>query len=75
MPWDDRDVPHGTVHIMRYQSKAQGGKQLYIYTPPGYEQDQVPAYPTKVENGRLYVDLASATKRKKQKRITYRKEG
>ena len=33
---------------------------------PGYEQDQVPAYPTIVENGRLYVDLSSATKRKKQ---------
>lgn len=33
---------------------------------PGYEQDQVPVYPTKVENGRLYVDLASGTKRKKQ---------
>src|SRR6476659_9500803 len=33
---------------------------------PGYEQDQVPAYATKVENGRLYVDLSSATKRKKQ---------
>ena len=32
----------------------------------GYEQDQVPAYPTKVENGRLYVDLSSATKRRKQ---------
>lgn len=33
---------------------------------PGYEQDQVPAYPTKVENGWLYVDLAFATKRKRQ---------
>jgi nitrite reductase/ring-hydroxylating ferredoxin subunit/multimeric flavodoxin WrbA len=32
----------------------------------GYEQDQVPAYPTKVENGRVYVDLLSATKRRKQ---------
>lgn len=32
----------------------------------GYEQDQVPAYATKVENGRLYVNLSSATKRKKQ---------
>lgn len=32
----------------------------------GYEQDQVPSYATKVENGRLYVDLSSATKRKKQ---------
>ncbi len=33
---------------------------------PGYEADQVPAYPVKVENGRLYIDLASATKRKKR---------
>jgi nitrite reductase/ring-hydroxylating ferredoxin subunit len=32
----------------------------------GYEQDQVPAYSTKVENGRVYVDLSSATKRRKQ---------
>lgn len=32
----------------------------------GYEQDQVPAYQTKMENGRLYVDLSSATKRRKQ---------
>jgi len=31
-----------------------------------YEQDQVPVYATKMENGRLYVDLSSATKRKKQ---------
>ena len=34
---------------------------------PGYEQDQVPAYPIKEENGRLYIDLSAATKRKKQK--------
>ncbi|HBH79408.1 MAG TPA: (2Fe-2S)-binding protein [Nitrospira sp.] len=32
----------------------------------GYEQDRVPTYATKIENGRLYVDLASATKRTKQ---------
>jgi nitrite reductase/ring-hydroxylating ferredoxin subunit/multimeric flavodoxin WrbA len=32
---------------------------------PGFEQDRVPAYPVKVENGRLWVDLASATKRAK----------
>lgn len=32
----------------------------------GYEQDQVPAYAVKIENGRLYLDLASATKRKRQ---------
>lgn len=33
---------------------------------PGFEQDKVPAFSTKVENGRLLVDLASATKRTKQ---------
>lgn len=33
---------------------------------PGFEEDQVPAYPVKVEDGRLLVDLASATRRKKQ---------
>ncbi|HMS82398.1 MAG TPA: Rieske 2Fe-2S domain-containing protein, partial [Nitrospira sp.] len=32
----------------------------------GYEADQVPVYATKIEQGRLYIDLASATKRKKQ---------
>lgn len=33
---------------------------------PGHEQDQVPSYTTKIENGRLYINLSSATKRKKQ---------
>ena len=33
---------------------------------PGHEQDLVPSYATKIENGRLYIDLSSATKRKKQ---------
>ncbi len=32
----------------------------------GYETDQVPVYPTKIEQGRLYIDLSSATRRKKQ---------
>jgi len=34
---------------------------------PGYEQDRVPAYATRVDNGHLFIDLASATKRKKQR--------
>ena len=38
---------------------------------PGYEQDQVPAYATKVENGRLSIDLSSATKRKKQIQLKF----
>ncbi len=34
---------------------------------PGYEEDRVPAYAVKVENNRVvYVDLSSATKRKKK---------
>ncbi len=30
---------------------------------PGFEEDAVPAYPVKVENGRVLVDLANATRR------------
>jgi nitrite reductase/ring-hydroxylating ferredoxin subunit len=32
---------------------------------PGFEGDCVPAYPVKVENGRVFVDLNAATKRKR----------
>jgi multimeric flavodoxin WrbA/nitrite reductase/ring-hydroxylating ferredoxin subunit len=34
---------------------------------PGFEEDAVPSYATKIENGRVYVDLKSATKRSKKK--------
>jgi enterochelin esterase family protein len=38
-PWDWQDVPHGAVHQHGYQSKAlQRARELWIYTPPGYEQ-------------------------------------
>ena len=30
---------------------------------PGYEEDKVPAYPVKVENGRVLVNLKAATQR------------
>src|ERR1044072_8648018 len=30
---------------------------------PGFEEDAVPAYAVKVENGRVLIDMASATKR------------
>jgi nitrite reductase/ring-hydroxylating ferredoxin subunit/multimeric flavodoxin WrbA len=33
---------------------------------PGFEADAVPAYPVKVENGRLLIDIAGATKRTRQ---------
>lgn len=36
--WDPRPVPHGTVHINWYASRALGGlRAVYVYTPPGYE--------------------------------------
>ena len=39
--WDPRPVPHGTVHIDWYDSKAVGGlRAVYVYTPPGYEGGQ-----------------------------------
>ena len=33
---------------------------------PGFEEDAVPAYPVKVENGRVLVDLANASRRTKK---------
>src|SRR3954447_13945011 len=39
-PWDWQDVPHGTVHQHDYESKALGRpRQLWVYTPPGYERE------------------------------------
>ena len=36
--YDNRDVPHGMVHINWYKSEALGGvkRRMYVYTPPGY---------------------------------------
>jgi nitrite reductase/ring-hydroxylating ferredoxin subunit/multimeric flavodoxin WrbA len=33
---------------------------------PGFEEDAVPAYPVKVENGRVLVDIANASRRTKK---------
>lgn len=42
-----RDVPHGTVHVHHYRSKALGGKvrRLHVYTPPDYEKKGGAKYP------------------------------
>lgn len=33
-----QEVPHGTIHIHKYESRSLGvTRGLYIYTPPGYE--------------------------------------
>ncbi len=37
---ETRDVPHGAVALVRYISKSLGNleRELYIYTPPGYQK-------------------------------------
>lgn len=38
MPWEVRNVPHGSVTQVSYQSKAFNAQRHYlVYTPPGYE--------------------------------------
>jgi len=41
-----QNVPHGTVHIHHYMSKATGTmRRVHVYTPPGYEGDAKAKYP------------------------------
>jgi nitrite reductase/ring-hydroxylating ferredoxin subunit len=41
-------------HYWKFHHKTGQGE-------PGHEQDLVPSYATKIESGRLYIDLSSAT--------------
>jgi enterochelin esterase-like enzyme len=44
--YEEQQVPHGTIHIHKYQSKSLGvPRQLYLYTPPGYETNPQTKYP------------------------------
>jgi len=46
MYFQEQQVPHGTVHRHRYQSKSLGvTRGLYVYTPPGYETNRRAKYP------------------------------
>jgi enterochelin esterase-like enzyme len=46
MPWEMRNVPHGDVTTITYDSKAAGDqRRVTIYTPPGYQPDQVAKLP------------------------------
>ena len=39
--YDPQPVPHGTVHVHWYESKAVGAlRSFYVYTPPGYERSK-----------------------------------
>lgn len=44
--WDARNVPHGTLHRHFYPSQAVGSvRDVYVYTPPGYDADPDRTYP------------------------------
>ncbi|MBI3877448.1 MAG: esterase [Verrucomicrobia bacterium] len=44
---DFQNVPHGTVRVHYYQSKATGTlRRMHIYTPPPYDKDAGVRYPT-----------------------------
>ncbi len=46
MPWELQAIPHGTVTHHRYQSKLLGDQRdLFVYTPPGYDAKRKTAYP------------------------------
>ncbi len=39
--FEERPVPHGTVHVNFYDSKSLGTPRMfYVYTPPGYESSR-----------------------------------
>jgi sugar lactone lactonase YvrE/enterochelin esterase-like enzyme len=46
-PYADRDVPHGSIHVVRYRSKSLGdvARRMHVYTPPGYEDESIQRYP------------------------------
>ena len=42
----EQDVPHGVVHVHRYNSKSlDANRGVYIYTPPGYYEHGNTRYP------------------------------
>jgi enterochelin esterase-like enzyme len=44
--WELNDVPHGTVHRHVYQSSLGGDtRDLFVYTPPGYDAAAATRYP------------------------------
>ncbi|HUT21514.1 MAG TPA: alpha/beta hydrolase-fold protein, partial [Anaerolineae bacterium] len=44
--YEARDVPHGVLHCHYYASKSVGDvRDLYVYTPPGYEESPGETYP------------------------------
>lgn len=39
--FEQRPMPHGTIHVNFYESKNLGSfRMVYVYTPPGYEANR-----------------------------------
>jgi enterochelin esterase family protein len=54
--FEERPVPHGTVHVNFYESKNLGSSRMvYVYTPPGYEagKDKYPVLYLLHGNGQI----------------------
>ncbi len=46
VPWEVSDVPHGEVHHHFYKSAVVGDQRdVYVYTPPGYDARGKQTYP------------------------------
>lgn len=44
--YDLKDVPHGNILIKNYYSKtANGWRHIFVYTPPGYDNNTATRYP------------------------------
>jgi enterochelin esterase family protein len=45
-PWEDTDIPHGTLHHHFYKSAVVGdNRDFFVYTPAGYDATASTAYP------------------------------
>lgn len=65
--YDLKDVPHGDVLMKNYFSKtANGWRHIYVYTPPGYDNDTSKRYPVLYlqhgggEDERVWIQLGKA---------------
>jgi len=59
-PWEETDVPHGTVRHRFYRSKILNGESdFYVYTPPNFDVKAISTYPVLyLLHG--YSDMANA---------------
>jgi nitrite reductase/ring-hydroxylating ferredoxin subunit/multimeric flavodoxin WrbA len=57
--WFDGDYVTCPWHFWKFHCRTGEGE-------PGFEEDRVPTYPVKVENGRVLVDIGAATPRTKK---------